>query len=365
MKNYRERLYRKLNRSKKRLSRENLSQISGRRCLIVMKRIILSICLFLFSQYVFAQTLPETDRVRIAETFRLGENLSEKVWKDWSKAPFAVLLVTPEYEFLIRHPSASKDFTEIGYDKLLKSKVYWRKRVFNPGFLATFPAVSGVSTIVIGQAENTWVKTSTLWTVTSLHEHFHQLQDSQPNFYRDVTTLDLANGDQTGMWMLNYPFPYQDQKVNEGFSALAMQLAKALETNDAKGFRIEFENYVKLRKAFQASLSEKDYKYLSFQLWKEGTARYTEYRIAELAAENYRPLKEFTKLKDYKTYREIADYWKQKTVESLKTMRLDKLQREVVYAYGAGEAILLDKAKINWKSRYFSEKFDPGKYFEK
>jgi len=77
----------------------------------------------------------------------------------------------PEREFLIRHPQPSKDFTLIGYDSLLKSDVYFRKRVFGTNLLATFPAVGGVSTIVIGQAENTDKKTSTPWAVTVLHEH--------------------------------------------------------------------------------------------------------------------------------------------------------------------------------------------------
>ncbi len=331
-----------------------------------MKKSFFIFAFILLVQTVFSQQTPsisETDRIRLAEAFKLGDKLSEKVWQNWSKAPFAVLLVTPSHEFLIRHPSPSKDFAEIGFDKLLNSKVFWRKRTFNQSFLATFPAVGGISTIVVGQAENTWVKTSTFWTVTLLHEHFHQMQDSQPDFYKNVLALDLANGDETGMWMLNYPFPYRDKKINDDFSAMARQLAKALETVDKKGFQTEFGNYLKLRKSCNASLSEKDYRYFSMQLWKEGTARYTEYEIARLAAENYKPYKDFTKLEDYKTYREVADYWKRKTVESLKTIRLDKLEREVVYPYGAAEAMLLDRAKIEWKSRYFSEKFYLDKYF--
>ncbi len=331
-----------------------------------MKSIFLIFALTVFVQIASAQTTPsisETDRIRLAEAFRLSDKLSEKVWKDWSKTPLTVLFVTPEYEFLIRHPSPTEDFREIGYDKLLKSKVYWRKRVYNPSFLATFPAVNGVSTIVIGQAENTWVKTSTFWTITVLHEHFHQLQDTQPNFYQDVNALNLANGDQTGMWMLNYPFPYKDKMVNIRFSLMARQLAKALETSDEAAFQKEFRTYVDIRLDFNSFLSKNDYKYLSFQLWKEGTARYTEYVIAKLASERYKPRKDFRKLADYKTYGEVAEHWRKQTIESLKTMRLDKLERDVVYAYGAAEAMLLDRAGINWKSRYFSEKFYLDKYF--
>lgn len=55
-----------------------------------------------------------------------------------------------------------------------------RKRQFRPEFLATFPAVGVVPTIVVGRGENTAARTSTRWALTLLHEHFRQLQYSQP-----------------------------------------------------------------------------------------------------------------------------------------------------------------------------------------
>src|SRR6266853_554454 len=72
--------------------------------------------------------LPEIDRIRIAEAFRLADSLGNRIWPDWDKAPFAVLLVTPEHEFLIRHPKPSEDFTPVGDDAVLGHKVWTRKR---------------------------------------------------------------------------------------------------------------------------------------------------------------------------------------------------------------------------------------------
>ena len=72
-----------------------------------------------------------------------------------------MLLVNEEHEFLMRHPKRSSDFVLISYDSLLRNAVYFRKRVFQPDLLVTFPAVGGVSTIVVGQAENTPAKTAT------------------------------------------------------------------------------------------------------------------------------------------------------------------------------------------------------------
>jgi hypothetical protein len=303
------------------------------------------------------------DRVRIAEAFRMGEKLGDHVWKGWSKAPFAVLLVTPEHEFLVRHPQPSKDFTALGYDSLLKSEVYFRKRVFQPHLLATFPAVGGISTIVIGQPENTDAKTSTRWVVTLFHEHFHQMQDSQPSFYTETNALGLAHGDETGMWMLNFPFPYERTEVKEQFSAMTRALADALHSRPKKDFSIKLSAYLSARKRFQELLLPDDYKYLSFQLWKEGVARYTEYRIAQEAAARYKPSKAFAALKDFTPFAEDAKQTLDRIMTDLEKMSLDKRQRTALYPVGAAEAMLLDRVNPKWQRRYFAEKFFLDKFF--
>lgn len=320
------------------------------------------ICVNLMAQGLKPQ-LRDNDRVRLAEAFRMGKKLGDRIWKGWSKAPFAVLLVTPEHEFLVRHPLPSKDFTSIGYDPLLESEVYFRKRVFQPNFLATFPAVGGISTIVVGLPENTEAKTSTRWVVTLFHEHFHQLQDSQPNFYTEANALGLARGDQTGMWMLNFPFPYERAEVKEQFALMSRELANALHSRRKKDFRINLAAYLAARKRFQELLASDDYKYLSFQLWKEGVARYTEYRIAEEAAARYKPSKQFASLKDYTPFAVDARQTMQRIINDLEKMSLDKRQRTALYPFGAAEALLLDRINPKWQTRYFAEKFFLDKFF--
>ncbi|MEE9270646.1 MAG: hypothetical protein V3V49_10350, partial [Candidatus Krumholzibacteria bacterium] len=166
------------------------------------------------------ESLPTEDRIRIAEAFRIADELGEKVWRGWSDAPRALLLVTRDREYLVRHPYPTGDFTRVGYDSLLRSDVYTRERVYDPKLLATFPAVAGVPTIVIGQPRNTDASHSTRWVMTLLHEHFHQWQLSQPGYYDAVAGLGLARGDTTGMWMLNYDFPYDSPEVAAAFSHL-------------------------------------------------------------------------------------------------------------------------------------------------
>ncbi len=332
-------------------------------------KFLLPCLLLLLAQSVSARQTPglaEPDRVRLAEAFRIGETLGERLWGGWGKAPFAVLLVTPENEFLIRHPRPSEDFTLIGHDALLKSDVYFRKRTQRVDLLATFPAVGGVSTIVIGQAENTSAKTSTPWVLTVLHEHFHQLQTSQPAYYAEVGALNLARGDQTGMWMLNFAFPYKDARIGEQFSALSKLLADALRAKKKGEFSPKLERYLEARRAFRQALTPDDFNYFSFQLWQEGVARYSEFRIAELAAKRHKPGREFRALKDYTPFSEAADrLLNERILGALAAMRLDKSERLAFYPFGAAEGLLLDRASPNWRGRYLTEKFYTDRYFSR
>ena len=99
-------------------------------------------------------------------------------------------------------------------------------------------------------------------------------------------------------------------------------------------------------------------------MWQEGIARYTEYRIAKLAAERYRPSKAFRALKDYKPLAEVADQIKHGILNELATGKLADDKRVMFYALGAGEGLLLDRFKPRWRRHYFVEKFYLDKYFE-
>ena len=304
-------------------------------------------------------SLSEIDRVRLAETFMVADSVGDRLWPGWSKAPFAVLLVTKHHEFLIRHPKPSADFAKIEFDKRLNSDVYYRSRQFSNNLLATFPAINGspVSTIVVGQAENTQARTSTPWVITLLHEHFHQLQDSQPSFYADVNALNLSGGDQTGMWMLNYPFPYQRPEVQEQFAVVSKLLADAVQAPQTQRAR-RLREYLEARQKFESMVSPGDVRYLSFQFWKEGIARYTEYHIARLAASHHRPSKEFRSLKDYQPFQDVAKETRERILRQLPVQKLGDSQREVVYPFGAAEGLLLDQINPGWRRQYFVKKFD-------
>ena len=310
-------------------------------------------------------SIPARDRTRLAEAFRLDQAIGDRIWAGWSKVPFAVLLVTPDLEFLMRHPQPSADFTLLGYDRELKCNVFFRKRTFPTHLLATAPFIQGssYSTIVVGQAENTEAQTSTPWVITLFHEHFHQLQNVQPAYFPDVNALNLAGGDKTGMWMLNYAFPYDKADLEGQFSELGRLLAEAINAHTNTDRQARLAAYLTARQQFQDSLSPADLKYLSFQFWQEGIARYTEYLVAKFAAEHYRPRQEFRSLKDYVSFQEHANAVRSRIITQIQTQKLSSSKRVVVYPFGAGEGLLLDAVRPSWHDRYFVDKFDLRKYY--
>ena len=300
-------------------------------------------------------TLASDDRIRIAEAFRLGEAIGDSIWPGWTSAPFAVLLVTPEREFLVRHPRPSPDFTRVGYDSLLGSEVLVRERTLSPALLATFPAVGGVSTIVVGQPRATG-KSSTDWVLTLLHEHFHQLQQSRPDYFARVEALGLARGDRTGMWMLNYAFPYDAAEVQERFAAFS-RAAAAAGDGENDGAPARLTALVAARDRLRAVLAPDDYRYLSFHLWQEGVARYTEYAIARLAAARYAPSPAFRALPDYQPFDEAARTLRERIVTGAREPKLGSAKRVALYPAGAAVALLLDEAEPGWRERYFERMF--------
>lgn len=313
-----------------------------------------------------AQTpqISQIDKIRISESFNIADKIGDSLWLNWNQTPFAILLVTNDYEFLIRHPNPTDDFILSNYDTLLKSSIYYRPRKYQTHFLASFPAVNALSTVVIGQAENTSQNTSTRWVITMLHEHFHQLQSSQPDYNSSIKDLNLSRGDETGMWMLNYSFPYDSINVKKSFSNLCVKLTDLITFFGKDGFESKVTEYLKEREEFKQKLNSDDYKYFSFQIWQEGIARYTEYALARYGSINYEPTPAFKNLKDYTSLKSDADSTYQNILSVLPNIKLDEMRRIAFYYFGSAEAILLDYINPNWKSQYFKKKFYLEKYFK-
>jgi hypothetical protein len=241
------------------------------------------------------------------------------------------------------------------YDTVLGMDVRSRPRVFAPTLLATFPAVGGLPTIVVGTAERTG-KTSTDWVLTLLHEHFHQWQYSLPDYYQHSADLDLAGVDSSGMWMLNYPFPYDSARVQAAAKNLAHALSQALDAAP-RTRRRAIRAVHRARMALAEHLTAADMRYLEFQLWQEGVARFIEYRAADLAAQAHQPDKAYQEQPDYTSYASVSKRSNITLRRDLARLDLQKDRRIVFYALGAAYAMLLETSRPGWKEMYAARPF--------
>src|SRR6478672_4436784 len=216
-----------------------------------LKAVLFSVIIF---NQIQAQTKPElryADKIRIKEAVAISTQFGDQLFTGYSAVPFTIDLITDSTEFLINHPTPSADFILLEKDSVLNTNIYYRKRQFDPHLLATFPAVNGLSCIVVGTPENTH-KNSTEWIITLLHEHFHQYQNTDTNYYKSVEGLNLSGGDQTGMWMLNYPFPYDSLPVKKQYEKFTNALYKTVTNVQTKNFTSYLAEYLMERRRFKA-----------------------------------------------------------------------------------------------------------------
>jgi hypothetical protein len=282
--------------------------------------------------------LPPTDRVRLAEVFRLAARVRDRVWPGWGATPMPILLVTDSVEYYIAPGRAGSGFQPGPYDTLLQREVSVRPRTLDPAMAATFPAVGGVPTVVIGSAERLG-KSSPSWVLTVFHEHFHQMQYGQPGYYPGVARLGLSGGDSTGRWMLDYPFPYDSAPVQDAVHRLARSLAQALAGPETSAGALEGVRTA--REAVGAALSPADARYLDFQLWQEGVPRYIELAVA----------------REEKSYAAEAERARRTLLAELEGMSLGRDRRVSFYPLGAALALVLERTTPGWKARYFERPF--------
>ena len=322
-------------------------------------KVLLTVLLLMLT--AFAQTalprIPAEDAVRVREFYMLASAIEDRIWPNWSRIPSPLLLVTEQTEFLANEPSLPKGFTAA------EDGLYARPRQFGAALLATFPAFGPPSVIVVGEPKNTNSKTSTPWLITLMHEHFHQLQSAQPKYDLAIDKLGLKRGDNTGMWMLNYAFPYENLETGESFSSLRDLLLRSLREPDESKFKNLVRKYRRQRKDFESRLSLDDRKYFEFQLWQEGIARYTQVKSAEAAAQ-YKPSPEYSQLSDFQPFAAYAAQARAETLNELKQADLRTWKRVAFYSFGAGEGFMLDRLNPKWQRDYFKNLPSMDSYFE-
>jgi hypothetical protein len=282
-------------------------------------------------------------RELILQARTIAEDFGEDVWSGYSIAPFGLLLVDEETERLFCHSGSSDGFEDSGVDPVLLCPSGVRPTSFPTNILASFPAVDNVPTIVIGTPEATGMAAGA-WVLTIFHEHFHQMQFSWPGYYPGTTDLDLDRGDESGMWMLDYPFPYEREETARSFRVMAQRLIAVLDAQGTETFDGALREYWLSRNAAKSTVSDADWRYIELQFWQEGVARWTEGAIGALS-DNLSDATEEARLR---------------IIRELSSLDLPSQKRAAVYPIGAAEAMVLEAGGSDWRATYWTEAFSLG-----
>jgi len=274
----------------------------------------------------------------IAQVRSFAGSDGEKLWPGYGSAPFGFLLVAGDKEQLLCRTPAPKGFTSDGTDVASRCPRFVRARSGLPdNLLAAMPLFGPPEVIVMGTPATTG-RSGAQWTRTILHEHFHQWQGELPDIYARISALGLSGDDKSGMWMLNYPFPYAESNTVTAFKPAAKALGEAVDARGKPSFRSKFADYLEARRKLAATVGPKNWRYAELELWKEGVARWTEIELG-----NTYPDVEV---------RTSAQELEAKTRAWLDTADIAGSGREFVYPYGASEAMLLDACGPSWRGAY-------------
>jgi len=281
---------------------------------------------------------PDSVGPSLAQARAFAVSQGEALWKGYGAAPFEFLLVEPKQEALLCRVAKPDGFKADGKDDATGCARFVRGRTsMQDNLLAAMPLFGPPPTIVMGTPKTTG-RTPASWLRTILHEHFHQWQFSLPDYFTRIDALGLKGGDETGMWALNYPFPYAREAVIAAQASASQALADAVITRGNPDFKARLADYLAKRAAFRATVSDKDWGYIEFQLWQEGVARWTEIQLGK----SY-PDADVAK---------SAALLEERTLKELRKPDLKGQGREFVYAFGAGEAMLLAACGPGWRDGY-------------
>jgi hypothetical protein len=186
----------------------------------------------------------------------LAASQGEHLWPGFGTAPFGFLILEKDREVLICRPSAPPAFKADGVDPATGCPRFIGPRGKLPeAMLAAMPLFGPPSTIVMGPSP-TDEERLPRWRSTVLHEHMHQWQSELPGYYDRTKALDLADGDESGMWMLEFPFPYADPAVAASYSHAAAKLVAAVEARGTPAFNGRLAEYLSARGKFATAAGD-------------------------------------------------------------------------------------------------------------
>lgn len=300
----------------------------------------------------------KADPALLAEGRLIAQQYGQQLWPNFSQTAMPVLIVDKTTDTLYCSKTPPAGFVRSHDDPAIGCQVYTRAAgQFSIETQATLP-IGGVGPVAILGAPGLFETNPAAWIATLLHEHFHQYQMGSPKYFTALTALDLANGESSANWTLNYPFGYQDQTIGELISSMGYELAAILRESNSNKRQQLAKNYATKRADRLAVLPRGDRRYFEFQLWQEGVARYTELVLAEFAASGTH-----TSLRESHNFAALAANLRKRILQTLTQGALAEHKRVYFYSFGAAEALVLDEISDGWQAQYFQQPFSMANLF--
>jgi hypothetical protein len=315
-----------------------------------------------------------------AEVWRLIASPNNPVWPGWDASGTPLLFYLPgEQDVLINHPHPPEGF--LPYDGPVRFPG-WRILLKNGPTLIEWDGqntsmdVEGIRTLVVADTlSNLRSQVSGLLQdprpaaekvqglhfsnlamdpygqlAMVVHEAFHVFQEKQ-----------APDKDANEMLLLYYPV--LSVQNNVGFAQEGSALAQALRATDAAAFRRAAVRWLALRKDRRSSLPPKAVEYEDGAEFKEGLAKYTEYRLFQVL-EGRSPGPAMAWAQGFVGYADLAPQRERLIDMMVKNMSgavnvnndpygTAPLRMRLYYS-GMAAGIMLDRLSPGWKSRIFS-----------
>ncbi len=314
---------------------------------------VLLLMVFLFSYHLGLSRnkitkipkLQQEDVEVIKEAFNLWKTKGEEVWKGWTKIHMPFIYRKKNFEYRINFPSSIKEKGQF-VERIENMDVYG-KNIQKKNVVAASKDINNISAVVLS-SPSILEMTKTEWIITAMHEMFHVFQSSSKIYQNKIKNLNIAYGNDAS-WMLNYPFPYKDTSLNTMSHMQGYLLYKIYQSADFKENMYDCFLLKDILTLYKNEIlrkygNEKNYKYSNFQQSIEGVAKYTEIKMAEIAATDYVPLSPKIHFTDIYTNQ----------INVIRHCGKGTGGRLTFYYLGLGKCLVLDKINHEWKNSYFT-----------
>lgn len=346
--------------------------------------IITALSLFLTSQ-THSQSELKIDPmmfVSLKECRNITKNLGAKLYSGWQFDKTPVLFYRPGVqEVLINFPHQPKGYQILnGFNLLDKETVYFRntETIFDQDDQNTTTQIEGIEVLVVADtfsrmrnqlqfiANSTDAKLKDEWfkewnfipspydeIQIILHESFHVYQNTKaPNKNADEGTI------------ARYPVL---NTFNNTLYVLEGYIIKDSLLATDKNLRLEkIKEFVAVRTFRQARLEKDLVEYENLNEFKEGLAKYVEYKFLQ-DGKNINPINEMWYRNGFRGYKgELSKLFEKVVQNMVKIIAVEDDRfgnkygsgplRFKLYDLGAAQALMLEEVMPNWKEKIFADK---------